>query len=91
MAVSFDDMVVIPSIVDLIGVNRVKPIVVVAWEAPPLDFLKLNVDEAMPRDRSKGGIGGILRNCDGRCIASFFGSVGQGCPILVELLALEIG
>ncbi|KAK8500264.1 hypothetical protein V6N11_001628 [Hibiscus sabdariffa] len=63
----------------------------VGLEAPPLGYLKLNVDGAMLRDGSKGGIGGFLRNIEGRCIASFYGSVGQGCPILIELLAVKYG
>ncbi|KAK9015789.1 hypothetical protein V6N11_006883 [Hibiscus sabdariffa] len=91
MAVSVDDLVANPSIVDFLDKNRVTPVVIVAWEAPPLGYLKLNIDGAMLRDGSKGGIGGILRNEEGRCIASFYGSVGQGCPILTELLAVKYG
>ncbi|KAK9032825.1 hypothetical protein V6N11_017867 [Hibiscus sabdariffa] len=45
----------------------------------------------MLRDGSKGVIGGILRNNESRCIASFYGSVGQGCPLLAELLAIKYG
>ncbi|KAK9041427.1 hypothetical protein V6N11_016529 [Hibiscus sabdariffa] len=91
MAVSVDDLVANPSIADFLDKNRVTPVVIVAWEAPPLGYLKLNVDGAMLRDGSKGGIGGIFKNGEGWCIASFYESVGQGCPILTELLAVKYG
>ncbi|KAK9030650.1 hypothetical protein V6N11_032067 [Hibiscus sabdariffa] len=62
-----------------------------AWEAPPSGFMKLNVDGAMVSDGSKGGIGGIIRNSRGDCLAKFSLSTGSGPPIMAKLEAILHG
>ncbi|KAE8706190.1 hypothetical protein F3Y22_tig00110403pilonHSYRG00168 [Hibiscus syriacus] len=55
---------------------------VVSWSPPPTGFVKLNVDGAMERWWSKGGIGGLIRDEKGVILGSFLEQVGSSPPIM---------
>ncbi|KAK9038964.1 hypothetical protein V6N11_023805 [Hibiscus sabdariffa] len=80
-----------PSIADNLSLIGYAASCVFSLESSPSGFLKLNVDGAMLRNGRLGGVRGILRDCEGRCLATFFDDVGQGTPVLAELLALSYG
>ncbi|KAK8535416.1 hypothetical protein V6N12_056934 [Hibiscus sabdariffa] len=84
-----DDLISDPSIGDGLGAFKRRILKQQAWEAPPIGFLKLNVDGAMVSDCSKGGIGGIVCNNLGVCLDSFSLPIGPGPPIMVELEAIN--
>ncbi|KAL4283563.1 hypothetical protein GQ457_16G029270 [Hibiscus cannabinus] len=63
----------------------------VSWSPPPSGTLKLNVDGAVTRDGGLGGVGGLLRNSEGKCLLSFSRHVGQVPPLLAEILAIKFG
>ncbi|KAL4312348.1 hypothetical protein GQ457_01G050470 [Hibiscus cannabinus] len=80
-----------PSITNNCSLLRSETSVLHVWEAPPFGFVKINVDGAMVTDGSKGGIGGILRDSTGTCLASFSLPIGPGPVVLAELEAVKHG
>ncbi|KAK8529127.1 hypothetical protein V6N12_059918 [Hibiscus sabdariffa] len=88
---SIDAVISDPSLTDSCSFTRNNPSVKFAWEGPPFGFVKMNVDGAMVSDGSKGGIGGILCNSMGICLASFSLPIGPGLAILAELEAIKYG
>ncbi|XP_039052541.1 uncharacterized protein LOC120194242 [Hibiscus syriacus] len=56
------------------------------WSPLPPGFIKINVDGATMNSWGKGGIGGLSRY-----LASISKAVGQGPPVLAELLAIKQG
>ncbi|KAE8656311.1 putative naringenin-chalcone synthase [Hibiscus syriacus] len=63
--INFDSLVGDIKIVDL-GVRMKKDSISSScWTAPPLGYVKLNVDGAMSKEWDKGGIGGLLRDAQG--------------------------
>ncbi|GMJ02722.1 hypothetical protein like AT2G34320 [Hibiscus trionum] len=80
-----------PSIAD--NTQRSHPVnsKVMSWRTPPLGYLKMNVDGAMLRNGNGGGIGGILRDPEGRTLMTFSELTGPGPPILAKLLAIRFG
>ncbi|KAK8495688.1 hypothetical protein V6N12_005594 [Hibiscus sabdariffa] len=64
---------------------------VMSWTPPPPGVLKLNVDGAVASVGRAGGVGGLLRNSDRKCLLSFSRYVGQVPPLLAEILAIKIG
>ncbi|KAK8474679.1 hypothetical protein V6N11_013257 [Hibiscus sabdariffa] len=63
----------------------------VSWSPPPSGTLQLNVDGAIMRNWWLGGVGGLLRNNEGKCLLSFSRHVGQVPPLLAEILAIKFG
>ncbi|KAL4388297.1 hypothetical protein GQ457_09G027380 [Hibiscus cannabinus] len=61
---SLDDLILDPSIADRSGRFPRRPRIDLSWKAPPLGFLKMNIDGAMLSNGTKGGIGGIVRNSE---------------------------
>lgn len=53
------------------------------WNAPPLGFVKMNVDAAVKMGESSAGCGGIVRDQDGNFIFGFSMKISQ-CPVLEE-------
>lgn len=45
------------------------------WTNPPSGRLKINFDGAFCSDKGKGGLGVVVRNEDGKCIAALQGSL----------------
>ncbi|KAL4383684.1 hypothetical protein GQ457_15G008560 [Hibiscus cannabinus] len=88
---SVDALIVDPSLADRADLSKGRVVKARLWEAPPDGYLKLNVDGAMAGDGSKGGIGGIIRNSRGVCLAKFSLPIGPGPPILAELEAILRG
>ncbi|XP_038993275.1 uncharacterized protein LOC120116977 [Hibiscus syriacus] len=64
---------------------------VVGIEDPLYGFLKINVDGAMVKGWTKGGIGGLIRDISGVLIHWFSENVRGGPLILAELLAIKRG
>ncbi|KAK8486016.1 hypothetical protein V6N11_032994 [Hibiscus sabdariffa] len=88
---SVDDLISDPSIGDELGDFKRKILNQQVWEAPPIGFLKLNVDRAMVNNGSKGCIGGIVRNNLGDCLDTFSLPIGPGPPIMAKLAAIYHG
>lgn len=59
------------------------------WVAPPIDWLKLNVDGASSGSNGEAGIRGILRDNNVVIKALFSKSIDLGDFNLVELLAIR--
>ncbi|GMJ14073.1 hypothetical protein HRI_005076500 [Hibiscus trionum] len=51
----------------------------------------MNMDGATLRNGNGGGIGGILRDPEGKTLMTFSEPTGSGPPILAELLAIRFG
>ncbi|KAK9006359.1 hypothetical protein V6N11_035400 [Hibiscus sabdariffa] len=88
---SVESLVADPTLTDKPRLPLAKGLSDPVWSAPPVGFLKLNVDGAMLRDGSKWGIGGLLRDNFGVLLASFSLPIGSGPPILAELEAISHG
>ncbi|KAL4320117.1 hypothetical protein GQ457_18G008920 [Hibiscus cannabinus] len=88
---SLDDLILDPSIADRSGRFPRRPRIDLSWKAPPLGFLKMNIDGAMLSNGTKGGIGGIVRNSFGNCLGTFSLPIGSGPPIMAELEAINHG
>ncbi|GMI85885.1 hypothetical protein like AT4G29090 [Hibiscus trionum] len=88
---SFEDLMANPSIVD--NLHRSPPAIskIQSWCSPPLGYLKMNVDGASLRNGNGGGIGGILRDPEGKTLLTFSEPTGPGPPIRAELLAIRFG
>ncbi|KAK8525357.1 hypothetical protein V6N11_064424 [Hibiscus sabdariffa] len=86
-----ESMIADPSIDDTSGYKSLSSLVVPSWRTPPVGFLNLNVDGAMLRNGSKGGISGIIRNSFGDYLDKFSLSIGSRPSISAELLAIEHG
>ncbi|KAK9043502.1 hypothetical protein V6N11_071841 [Hibiscus sabdariffa] len=85
-----ETLVVDSSIVDNLRCG-VKHTIILSLKAPPVGFFKLNVDGSMLKSGLAGGIGGLLRNNEGKQLATFSELIGQSSPILAELLVLKYG
>ncbi|KAE8687812.1 Beta-adaptin-like protein A [Hibiscus syriacus] len=80
-----------PSLADRFGYQNTHRSSKQSWQPPPIDFYKFNVDGAVKSAGMKGGIGGILRDCNSIILSTFFVSVGPGPPPLAELKAIKKG
>ncbi|KAK9047326.1 hypothetical protein V6N11_053173 [Hibiscus sabdariffa] len=60
-----------------------------AWECPSTRVLKFNVDGAVAGAFGKVGIGGLLRDADGKILLMFSRSIGFIDSTLAEILALK--
>jgi hypothetical protein len=63
----------------------------VAWMNPPVGVLKLNFDGSFVRSLRKGGIGGVIRDWNGKMVRSFYGPIDSSDANETELFALLIG
>ncbi|GMI86725.1 hypothetical protein HRI_002341800 [Hibiscus trionum] len=90
-SVSLDDIICNPAVVDRKVGASLSGVVPEAWSPPSLGFLKLNIDGAMPKSGSMGGIGGLIRDSSGVWVASFSEQCGFGPPIVAEIAALRRG
>ncbi|KAJ1414561.1 Ribonuclease H-like superfamily [Sesbania bispinosa] len=61
------------------------------WCPPTLGFFKLNVDGYWSKNPSYMGIGGVLRDHEGRWVEGFSACFVGGDPLRVELLAMKEG
>ncbi|KAE8663254.1 hypothetical protein F3Y22_tig00112989pilonHSYRG00048 [Hibiscus syriacus] len=64
---------------------------ILCWSPPPVDFFKMNVDEAVSSVGMIGGIGGILRDWNRTILISFSKNVGPTPPPIAELKAIKKG
>ncbi|KAK8584125.1 hypothetical protein V6N12_068374 [Hibiscus sabdariffa] len=80
-----DSLVLDPSFLDKSRPSKAIDLSISVWSAPPVVFLKMNVDGAMLRDASKWGIRGVLKDNVGERLAYFSLALGSGPPILAEL------
>ncbi|OVA15187.1 Ribonuclease H domain [Macleaya cordata] len=69
---------------------RRKPTLVLRWSRPPPGYFILNTDGASSTIRAATG-GGVIRNDQGKIIAAFHSSYGQGTNNLAESRALLDG
>ncbi|KAE8706463.1 hypothetical protein F3Y22_tig00110393pilonHSYRG00235 [Hibiscus syriacus] len=80
------------SLADNVIGAAIQNTVIEIWSPPPPPgFIKVNVDGATMNSWEGGGIGGLYRDQSGHCLATFSKVVGQGPPILAELLAIKQG
>ncbi|GMI73525.1 hypothetical protein HRI_001021800 [Hibiscus trionum] len=89
--VPFDAIMADPTIGENGGCSKKTIPKCSGWLPPPQGFVTINTDGATSRERLSGGIGGLARNSEGKCLFSFSESVGRGPPILTELLAMKMG
>ncbi|KAL4388066.1 hypothetical protein GQ457_09G011730 [Hibiscus cannabinus] len=68
--------------------QRNKIVSLGVWKAPPVGFLKFNVDGAVSGSFGAAGIGGILRNHENQIVYSFHRSAGFLDPTSAEILAI---
>ncbi|XP_012845410.1 PREDICTED: uncharacterized protein LOC105965414 [Erythranthe guttata] len=47
------------------------------WEAPPRDVLKINFDASLGSDENSCGLGGLARSFDGKCVVWFSSCCNQ--------------
>ncbi|KAK8560028.1 hypothetical protein V6N12_012835 [Hibiscus sabdariffa] len=85
---SVDSLVLDPSFLEKSRPSKAIDLSKSVWSAPPVGFLKMNVDGAMLRDGSKGGIRAVLKDNVEERLASFCLPLGSGPPILAELEAI---
>ncbi|KAL4301914.1 hypothetical protein GQ457_10G019110 [Hibiscus cannabinus] len=73
------------------GVNLSGSSFAQSWSPPPLGFAKLNVDGALSSSHEADGLGGLLRDDNGRTLFQFSEPCGSGPPALIELQAVKLG
>ena len=61
----------------------------IRWQAPPYPYLKLNTDGNALDNPSLAGVGGVLRNHQGRWILGFSAQVGLATNNMVELATVR--
>ncbi|XP_024159338.1 uncharacterized protein LOC112166687 [Rosa chinensis] len=72
--------------------NRASKIQQKAWKPAAQGSLTLNVDAAFLPEQHQGGIGGVLRDCQGRFIATFARPIPYtASPKQCEMLAIREG
>ena len=75
----------------VLGSTHVRVQRLIAWQAPPVDFIKINVDEAGTSNLRMLTAGGLCRDNQGQWILGFMLHLGQGCILQVELHAIVSG
>ncbi|KAK8997743.1 hypothetical protein V6N11_012283 [Hibiscus sabdariffa] len=83
-----DDVIRCPYSVKFIKVGK-RDSIVCKWVKPPVKSVKFNVDGAVERGFGRAGIGGILRDSNGKTLILFSKSVGSLDATTAELLALK--
>ncbi|KAL4296817.1 hypothetical protein GQ457_12G001150 [Hibiscus cannabinus] len=68
-----------------------RPVVQSSWLAPPLGWVKLNVDASVSSRDHKAGVGGVLRDDLGRWIIGFSRFLGRCDSLIAELWAIHDG
>ena len=63
----------------------------IAWEAPPVDFIKINVDGAATSNPGMLTAGGLCRDNQDQWILGFMLHLGQGCILQAELHVIVFG
>ncbi|KAK9042263.1 hypothetical protein V6N11_017340 [Hibiscus sabdariffa] len=76
-SISYEDIFTDPSLADRLKFLDKRRANFVSWSPPPSGALKLNVDGAVARHGKTSGVGGLLRNCEGKVLMSFSGQVGE--------------
>ena len=71
--------------------NKMKKVIRVAWEKPPLGWMKLNNDESALGNPSKAGGGGLIREHQGNWVRGFTRAHGNTSSSIAELWALRDG
>ena len=71
--------------------NKMKKVIRVAWEKPPLGWLKLNTDGSALGNPGKAEGGGLIRDHQGNWIRGFARAHGYSTSSLAELWALRDG
>ena len=71
--------------------NRTKAVIPVAWEKPPIGWLKLNSDGSALGNPGKVRGGGLIRDHQGNWIRGYARSLGNTNSFITELWALRDG
>ena len=71
--------------------NRMKAVIPVAWEKPPIGWLKLNSDGSALGNLGKAGGGGLIHDHQGNWIRGYARSLGNTNSFIAELWALRDG
>ncbi|KAF5449942.1 hypothetical protein F2P56_030338 [Juglans regia] len=70
---------------------KVRQCKLIKWHKPPSGWFKLNTDGSSLGNPGASGIGGVIRNDQGRLMQAFASPIGPGTNNKVELLALLTG
>ena len=65
--------------------------ILVKWNKPPEKWFKLNTDGASSGNPGKAGIGGLIRDCNGRLIKGFSRSIVHASNFVAEFWVLRDG
>ncbi|KAL0006019.1 hypothetical protein SO802_013580 [Lithocarpus litseifolius] len=68
--------------------NKMKKVIRVAWEKPPLGWMKLNSDGSALGNPGKAGGGGLIRDHQGNWVRGYARAHGNSNSSLAELWAL---
>ena len=71
--------------------NKMKKVIRVAWEKPPLGWMKLNNDGSALGNPGKAGGGGLIRDHQGNWVRGFARAHGNTSSSITELWALRDG
>lgn len=61
------------------------------WKPPPHGWYILNIDGAVPRNPGNAGIGGIIRDHEGKLVAAFAKNIGYTTNNKAEVWAFKFG
>ncbi|RDY05708.1 putative ribonuclease H protein, partial [Mucuna pruriens] len=71
--------------------NNQRPIRLVWWTIPPMEFVKINCDGAFSHHGNKAAAGGVVRNWAGRFVFGFSSGLPNCSTVESELWAIKIG
>ena len=71
--------------------NKMKKVIQVAWEKPPLGWMKLNNDGSALGNPGKAGGGGLIRDHQGNWVRGFARAYDNTSSSIAELWALRDG
>lgn len=71
--------------------RKPKKEVLISWSFPPLDWVKLNTDEASTKEGRTASCGGLLRDSTGRWLIGFTANLGSASALEAKIWELYYG
>lgn len=73
---TLDENIAISKTIKFISCHKVKSVtkiecILIKWQPPPSDFIKLNTNGEAKKNPGKGGVGGLFRNNQGKIIMGY--------------------